>query len=111
MTGVIADNIYAYMESNNKLPEEQKGCRRKCRGTKDQLLIDKMILKDCKSRQKNLAMVWVDYRKAYDMVPYSWILECLHLVQVLGQHEGVHKEVHEKLANRTNSMWRGIRGS
>ena len=57
MIGVIADNIYTYMESN-KLPEEQKGCRR---GTKDQLQIDKMILKDCKSRHTNLAMVWVDY--------------------------------------------------
>ena len=24
-------------------------------------------------------MVWIDYRKAYDFVPHSWILECLDM--------------------------------
>ena len=48
LTGVIAESMYEYLERNNILPEEQKGCRRKSRGTKDQLLIDKMILQDCK---------------------------------------------------------------
>ena len=24
-------------------------------------------------------MAWVDYRKAYDMVPHSWIVECLEM--------------------------------
>ena len=41
-----------------------------------------MILNDSKRRQKNLAMAWVDYKKAYDMVPHSWIVECLQLAQV-----------------------------
>ena len=27
-------------------------------------------------------MEWVDYRKAYDMVPHSWIIESLKLAQV-----------------------------
>ena len=22
-------------------------------------------------------MAWIDYKKAYDMVPHSWIIECL----------------------------------
>ena len=44
LTGVIAESMYEYFERNNILPEEQKGCRRKSRGTKDQLLIDKVIL-------------------------------------------------------------------
>ena len=47
LTGVIAESMYGYLERNNILPEEQKGCRRKSRGTKDQLLIDKVILQDC----------------------------------------------------------------
>ena len=58
----------------NLLPEEQKGCRRKSRGKKDQLLIDKTILKDCRKRRTNLAMAWIDYRKAYDFVPHSCII-------------------------------------
>ena len=24
-------------------------------------------------------MAWIDYKKAYDMVPHSWIIECLDL--------------------------------
>ena len=53
------------------LPEEQKGSKRENRGTKDQLLIDKAVLKDCKKRHTNLSMAWIDYRKAYDLVPHS----------------------------------------
>ena len=29
-------------------------------------------------------MAWVDYKKAYDMVPHSWIIECLEMAQVAG---------------------------
>ena len=27
-------------------------------------------------------MGWIDYRKAYDMVPHSWILECARMVGI-----------------------------
>ena len=54
ITGVIAEVMYEYLEEI--LSEEQKGCRRRGRGTKDQLLIDKAILKDCKKTHTNLAM-------------------------------------------------------
>ena len=39
-----------------------------------------MILKESKARKKNLALGWIDYKKACDMVPLPWILECLSLV-------------------------------
>ena len=53
----------------------------KSRETKDQLLIDKMILRDCRKRHTNRKMAWIDY-KVYDMTPHSWILESLELMQV-----------------------------
>ena len=56
LTGVIAEEIYDYFEPEKLLPEKQKGCRRGSRGTKDQLLIDKTVLKDCKKRHSNLSM-------------------------------------------------------
>ncbi|XP_068684755.1 uncharacterized protein [Montipora foliosa] len=87
-TGILADNMYDYFERERILPEEQKGCRKGRRGTKDQLLIDKAILKDCRKIHKNLAMAWIDYRKAYDMVPHSWIVECL---EMFGIAENVKK--------------------
>ena len=45
LTGILADELYQHLESKELLPEEQKGCCRDARGTKDQLLIDKTILK------------------------------------------------------------------
>ena len=74
LTGVIAEEMYNYL-----LLGEQKGCKRGNRGTKDQLLIDKTVLKDCKKRHTNLSMAWIDYRKAYDLVPHSWVIECMEM--------------------------------
>ena len=51
-------------------------------GTKDQLLINKTVLEDCKRRQRNLSMAWIDYRKAFDSVPHSWIIRCMELYKV-----------------------------
>ena len=82
LTGIIADDLYSYLEQASFLPWEQKGCRRGSRGTKDQLLIDKMILKNCKKRLTSLAVAWIDYRKAYDMVPHSWIEKCMDMFGV-----------------------------
>ena len=64
------------------MPEEQKGCRRKCKGTGDLLFIDKMILQEERMRKKNLAVAWIDYKKACDMFLHSWIVECLVMVGV-----------------------------
>ena len=82
MTGVIAENMYTFLEMNDVPPNEQKGCRRKTRGTKDRLLIDKLVLRDCKRRHTNLSMAWIDYRKACDMVPHSWIVECTSMLKI-----------------------------
>ena len=48
-------------------------------GTNDVLFIDKKILQKVKAKRKIIAMGWIDYRKAFDMVPQSWILECLQM--------------------------------
>ena len=96
LTGIFADKIYSHLLENDILPEEQKGCRKKSRGTKDQLLIDKTILRETRIRKRCLAMAWIDYRKAYDMVPHSWILEMLKLVKV---SENIGRLIENSMAN------------
>ena len=81
LAGVIADQIYAHSDQQ-LLPEEQKGCRKSSRGINDLLYIDRAVIKEVKSRNKNLTMAWIDYKKAYDMVPHSSIIECLDLFGV-----------------------------
>ena len=51
--------------------------QKKSGGCKEQLMIDKMILKICKRRKRNLFMTSIDYKKAYDRIPHSWILACM----------------------------------
>ena len=79
LTGLIAEEMYEFLEEKDLLPQEQKGGRKKCRGTADQLYIDQMVLKEVKRRKINVAMAWVDYKKVYDMVPHSWLEECFRI--------------------------------
>ena len=60
LTGVIADQIYAHLDQEKLLPEDQKGCRKGSRGTNDLLYIDWAVIKEVKSRNKNLAMASID---------------------------------------------------
>ena len=58
LTGVIADQIYA-----------QKGSRGTFKRDLINLIyIDRAVVKQVRSTNKNLAMAWIDYKKAYDMV-------------------------------------------
>ena len=60
LSGVIADQIYGHLDQQKLLPEEQKGCRKRSRGTNDLLYIDRAVIREVKSRKKNLAMAWID---------------------------------------------------
>ena len=51
-------------------------------GTKDQLLINKTVLENCRRKSRNLSMAWVDYKKAFDSVPHLWISRCLELYKI-----------------------------
>ena len=54
LTSILSERSYKHILSNNILPEEQKGCARNSYGCKDQLLLNKTIIEDCKGRNKNL---------------------------------------------------------
>ena len=85
MTGILADEIYDYLEKKILLPEEKKRRRQKYKRTGNLLLISKMIFREVRMRKKNLGVVWTDYKKAYDMVSHSWIVECLGMFGVSEQ--------------------------
>ena len=54
LTGMIAEDISDHLVGNGLFPDERKGCKKRMRGTKDQLVIDKAVWKDCKKRKTNL---------------------------------------------------------
>ena len=52
-------------------------------------------------------MAWIDYEKANDMVPHSWIIDCLET----GINEKIRRlgRKYEIMVNRTDA-WRGKSG-
>ena len=92
LTGIISDKTYDHLEENKLLPEEQKGSRRKCQEAKDQLAIDRCILQNCRKKKTNLTMAWVDDKKAYNIVFYSWIITAIGLVGLAGNIIGLSKQ-------------------
>ena len=80
------ENINSTNKGRNLLlankPEAQKGCHKGSRGIAELLYIDQHILNESKTRWKNLAMAWIDYKKAYDMVLQNWIINCLKMCKI-----------------------------
>ena len=105
-TAQIREEIYYSLTSRRLFCGEQKGCRKGSRGTAELLYIDQHILNESKTKRKKLAMAWIDNRKAYDMVPLSWIINCLKLYkishEVIRSHK-LHRQNYENLESRTDS--------
>ena len=55
LTSILAERTYKHMEQQDIFPIEQKGCRRGSYGTKDQLLINKMILENVHSKNTEIS--------------------------------------------------------
>ena len=86
LTAQKREKMYYSLISRGLFPNGQKGYRKGSGGTEELLYIDKHI--ESKNRRKNLAMAWIDYKKAYDMVSQSWIINCLKMYKIL--HETIN---------------------
>ena len=38
-----------------------------------------MVMMDSERRKANLSMAWIDYKKAFNMIPHSWLIKCLEM--------------------------------
>lgn len=56
------------MQKNCLLDEEQKGCRKKLRRCKKQLVIHAIITGECK-KNTSRHYIYIDYQKSFDSVP------------------------------------------
>ena len=53
-----------------------------------------MVIKNCERRLTGLGVAWVDYKKASDMIPHSWIGKTL---EMFGIADNVRARLHEKV--------------
>lgn len=81
-TSIIANKIYHHVDNNNLLDEEQKGCRKNSRGCKEQLIIDAVITGEAIKMKKSLYTAYIDYQKAFDSVPHTWLHEVLQMYHI-----------------------------
>ena len=82
VTSIITERTYSFLEQKELLPCKQKGCRKGSYRCKDQLLINRMIIiKNCYKKKPSLSTAWIDYRKAFNSVPHSWILKPLDIIE------------------------------
>ena len=82
LTAQIREEIYNSLTSRGLFPEEQKVCCEGFRGIAELLYVDQHILSDSKTRRKNIVIAWIDCKNAYDMVPQSWIINCLKMYKI-----------------------------
>jgi hypothetical protein len=82
LTSIMSRHMQQYMDGENLIPKEQKGCHSGTKECKDQLLISKAILQECKHRKKILSMARIDYQEAFDRVPHSWKIKSLELIGI-----------------------------
>ena len=73
---ITAKRISINFEEQSLLPPEQKGCHHGSKGCKDQL---KEIYENYRRRNKNLCITWIDYQKAFDSIPHSWVEKSIEL--------------------------------
>ena len=93
------------LTSHRLFHEEEKGCRKGSRGTAELLYRDQHIFNESKTRQKNLDMAWIDYKKTYDMVPQSWTINCLKMYKISDEVIKFIEKCHENLESGIDS-WR-----
>ncbi|XP_044760178.1 uncharacterized protein LOC123317638 [Coccinella septempunctata] len=81
LTGVLTQKLWQHVGKYN-MAREQNGCRRDAKGCKDLLIADTIITKQARKKQRSLSMAWIDYKKAYDSIPHSWLKKVLKLYGV-----------------------------
>ena len=82
LTAQLREDIYYSLTNSGLFLDKQKGCCKGFRGTAELLYIDQHILNESKTRRKNLAMSWIDYKKAIDMVPHILIINSLKMYKI-----------------------------
>ena len=91
LIGIMGNTTFDNLEENGLLLEEQKGSKRKSKGTKDRLVTDRCILRDFRKRKTNLSMAWVNYKKAYHTVPYWCFISKIRMVGLIKNIKGLIK--------------------
>ena len=80
-TSCLNNFLEHHCQTNSIMTTEQAGGKKGILGTREQLLINKSILKEAKTLKRNMYTIWLDYQKAFDSVTHEWLLRSLQLAK------------------------------
>ena len=90
LTGIISDKTLSFRGKETitrrtkrkwkKVPRDERSTCNRC------------ILQNCRKRKTSVSMAWVDYKKAYDMVPHSSIITTMRMVGLADNIIGLIKQ-------------------
>ena len=71
-----------HCEKNNIVTMEQAGGKAEVLGCTEHLLINKMVSDEVICNRRYISTVWLDFQKAFDSVPHSWLIKALELAKM-----------------------------
>jgi hypothetical protein len=81
-TGCLHVFLQDHCHRNEIVTDEQAGGKKGSWGCVEQLLINKVVQDEVTKYQRDLVCAWLDYKKAFDSVSHTWLLESLKLAKV-----------------------------
>ena len=109
LTGIISERLCNYLEETNTIPRQQKGCRRKCSGTKDQLLIDEMVMMNSKREKKNEPEYGMD--RLQEGLQHDTTLMADRMpgnIRCKGKHHQIPQEHNAQLEDNSYKLWNQV---
>ena len=83
LTGFIAAYLNKYVTERSLLVNEQRALQKSVWGCTHALIIDQTIIADAFNQKKRpISVGWIDYAKAFDSVPHSYIKWLLKVMRV-----------------------------
>jgi len=81
-TSAVEKAISRHLKRHSVLAREQNGSRKGSRGSTEWLIIDSIVGRQACRNKRNISVAWIDYRKAFDSVPHSWLLRTMEIYKI-----------------------------
>lgn len=98
LSGIIAIKFYDHMNQFIWVVQKDVGNNTKAPNINCLFYLDNAIILKTQNSGRLICTAWIDYRKANDSMPHTWICECLALYKVT---KDVHWEFNGILENDT----------
>lgn len=89
LTSFVTAYLHQYVKERGVLPEEQVALRKGVWGCTHALILDQTLIADAlNQRQHPISVAWIDYAKAFDSLPHSyikWLISALQVPKPLGE--------------------------